>query len=76
MYVTPHIGFADDACHSTHNLSSVAWAIYDPHGEFIDLQGICLGHTTNNIFEYSVVIKLLSETISLDIWELVVNLDS
>ena len=74
--VPPHIGFTDGACCSTQNLSSTAWGIYDPHGELIGLQGICLGRTTNNITEYSVVIKFLSEAITLGIWELVVNLDS
>ena len=67
MLVSPHIGFADGACHSTQNLSSTAWAIYDPHGELIDLQGICLGRTTNNITEYSPIIELLSEAIALEI---------
>lgn len=42
----------------------------------IDLQGICLGRTTNNISEYSAVIKLLLEATTLGIRELVVNLDS
>jgi len=76
MSVSPHIGFADGACRSTLNLSSATWAIYDPHGELIDLQGICLGQTTNNITEYSTIIDLLSEAIALGIRELVVNLDS
>lgn len=76
MSLTPHIGFANGACRSTRNLSSVAWAIYNPHGEFIDLQGIVLGHKTNNIIKYNTVIKFLLEAISIDIWELVVNLDS
>src|SRR5699024_2446150 len=39
-------------------------------------QGIFLGRTTNNITEYSAVIELLLEAITLDIWELVANLDS
>lgn len=73
--MTPHIGFVDGVCCSTQKLSSVAWDIYDPHGELIDLQGICLGRTTNNIVEYNAVIELLSEAIALDIRELVVNLD-
>ena len=76
MSATPQVGFVDGACRSTRNLSSVAWAIYEHNGEFIDLQGIFLGHTTHNIVEYSVVIELLSEAIALDIRELVVNLDS
>ncbi len=74
--MTLHIIFVDGACRSTQNLSSVAWAIYDPHGDLIDLQGICLGCTTIKFSKYSAVIELLSEAISLDIRELVVNLDS
>jgi len=50
--------------------------IYDPHGELVDLQGICLGCTTNNVTEYSVIIELLTEAINLGIHTLVVNLDS
>ena len=76
MFVTPHIDFVDSAFHSTRNLSSAAWPIYDPHGELIDLQGIFLGQTTNNIAEYSAVCELLSEAIALNIQEMVVNLDS
>ena len=76
MSVIPYVGFADGACRSTRNLSSAAWVIYDPHGELEDLQGVCLGCTTNNVAEYSVVIELLAEAINLDIRTLVVNLDS
>ena len=50
--------------------------IYDPAGDLIDLQGICLGRTTNNVIEHSVVIEILTEEISLGISVLVVNLDS
>ena len=71
-----YVGFADGAWRSTRNLSSAAWVIYDPHGELIDLQGVCLGRTTNNVTEYCVVIELLVEAINLRIRALVVNLDS
>ena len=64
------------ASRSTQNLSSAAWVIYDPAGELIDLQGICLGKTTNNVIEYSAVIELLTEDIDLEIRALIVNLDS
>lgn len=67
MSTTPHVGFVDGACRSTRNLSSTTWAIYDPNGELLDLQGIYLGCTTNNITEYSTVIELLSEAIALGI---------
>jgi ribonuclease HI len=68
----PHIGFADGASHSTQNLSSATWAIYAPTNELITLRGVCLGHATNNIAEYSVVIELLIDAISLCICHLVV----
>ena len=51
------VGFADGACRSAQNLFSATWAIYDPNGELVNLQGICLGRTTNNISKYSVVIE-------------------
>ena len=76
MYITPYVGFVDGASHSTRKFSSAAWVIYDPIGELIDLQGICLGWTINNVAEYNAVIELLTEAITLDIGALVVNLDS
>ena len=76
MSGAPYVGFADGACRNTHNLSSAAWVIYDPHGELIDLQGVCLGCTTNNVAEYSAIIELLAEAINLGIHTFLVNLDS
>ena len=67
MFVTPYVSFTGGACRRTQNLSFAAWVIYDPHGELIDIQGICLGQTTNNIIKYSAVLELLSEAIALDI---------
>jgi ribonuclease HI len=72
----PYVGFVDGASHSTQNLASVAWEIYMPTDELISLRGICLGRATNNIVEYSAVIELLTEAISLGIHHLVVRLDS
>jgi ribonuclease HI len=68
----PYIGFADGASHSTQNLASVAWAIYAPTNELISLQGVCLSRATNNIAEYSAVIELLTDVISLGIRHFVV----
>ena len=76
MSDAPYVGFADSACRSTRNLSSTAWVIYDPHGKLIDLQGVCLGCTTNNLVECIAVIELLDEATNLGICTLVVNLDS
>jgi ribonuclease HI len=75
-YSLPHIGFADGASRSTRHLASAAWDIYAPTNELISLQGVCLGRETNNIAEYSAVIELLVDAISLGIRRLVVRLDS
>ena len=72
----PHIGFVDGASHSTQNLTSAAWAIYAPTNELVSLRGVCLGRATNNIAEYSTIIELLVDSISLGIHHLVVRLDS
>jgi ribonuclease HI len=72
----PYIGFADGANHSTQNLASAAWEIYAPTNELVSLRGVCLGRATNNIAEYSTVIELLVDAISLGIHHLVVQLDS
>lgn len=65
MSLTPYVSFVDGSCHSTQNLSSVAWVIYDHNGELVYIQGIYLGRATNNIVDYSAVIKLLSKAITL-----------
>jgi ribonuclease HI len=72
----PYIGFADGASRSTQNLASAAWAIYTPTNELVSLRGVCLDRATNNIAEYSVIIKLSVDAISLGICHLVVRLDS
>jgi ribonuclease HI len=72
----PHIGFVDGASRSTQNLASVAWEIYAPTNKLITLRGVCLSCATNNIAEYSVVIELLIDSISLGIRHLVLRLDS
>ena len=60
MSGSPYVGFADGSSRSTCSFSSAAWVIYDPHGELVDIQGVCLGCTTNNVAEYSAVIELLA----------------
>jgi hypothetical protein len=68
----PNIGFIDGASRSTQNLAYVAWEIYAPTNELISLRGVCLGRATNNIVEYSVVVELLIDVISLGIRHLVI----
>ena len=63
-FLEPFVGYADGASRSTLNLSSVAWDIFAPSGDLMSFRGICIGQSTNNIVEYSVLIELLFHTIS------------
>jgi ribonuclease HI len=72
----PYIGFVHGASRSTQNLVYIAWAIYAPTNELVSLRGVCLGRATKNIAEYSIIIELLIDAISLGICYLVVRLDS
>jgi ribonuclease HI len=76
VFSLPYIGFVDGASRSTKNIMSATWEIYAPTDELISLHGIFLGRATNNIAEYSSVIKLLTDVISLSIHHLIVRLDS
>jgi ribonuclease HI len=75
-FFLPHIGFTNGTSRSTQNLASASWAIYTPTNELISLRGVCLGCATNNIAEYSVIVELLIDVISLGIHHLVIRLDS
>ena len=70
------VGYADGASHSSRNLSSTAWAIFYPSGELVSFRGVCIGRSTNNIAEYSVLIELLSDAITHGIRRLTIRLDS
>ena len=70
------VGYADGASRSLRNLSSAAWAIFDPSGELVSFRGVCIGQSTNNIAEYSALIELLSNAITRGIRRLIVRLDS
>ena len=72
----PYIGFADGSSRSTRNLASDAWEIYSPTDKLINLHGIFLGCATNNIAEYSAVIELLTDAISLGIRHLIARINS
>ena len=71
-----HTGFVDVASHHTLNLASAAWVIYEPSGQLLSSGSTCLGHSTNNIAEYSAIIELLFNAISHGIQHMVVHLDS
>ena len=72
----PFVGYVDGASRSTQNLSSVAWDIFTPNGELVSFQGICIGWSTNNIIDYSMLIKLLSDSILFGINRIIIMLDS
>ena len=72
----PYVSYDNNASHSNWNLSSVAWVIFAPNGELVSLRGICISRSTNNIVEYSAVVKFLSDVISHGIDRLVNKLDS
>jgi ribonuclease HI len=76
MSSLPYINFIDGTSHSTQNLASIDWAIYAPKNELITLHGVCLGHANNNIAEYSAVIELLTDVVSLRICHLIVRIYS
>ena len=70
------IGYADGASRHTWRLASAAWVIFTPQGQLLSSRGICLGDTTNNVVEYSAVIELLRDALSLGISHLWVYLDA
>jgi hypothetical protein len=72
MSSLPYIGFIDGTSSNTQNLASSAWEIYAPTDELISLHGVFFGHATNNIAKYNVVIKFLTNVVSLGIRHLVV----
>ena len=78
MSLDTHIfkGFADSASRHTQNLTSTTWVIYSHYGQLVSLGGTCLSSTTNNIFEYSVIIEFFSNANSLGIRHLLAHLDS
>jgi ribonuclease HI len=70
------VGYADGASRHTRRLASAAWVIFTPQGRLLSSGGICLGDTTNNVVEYSVVIEFLRDALSLAISHLWVYLDA
>ena len=71
-----HFGFADGASRHTRNLASAAWVLHYPFGQLLVSRGVCIGPSSNNIAEYTAVVYLLSEAISLGVDSLVIFLDS
>jgi hypothetical protein len=71
-----YLGFTYGANHHTWNLAFAACVVYSPADLLVFSGGIFLGPSTNNVVEYSIVIKLLCDAISHGIRSLEVHLDS
>jgi ribonuclease HI len=69
------VGFVDGTSRHTRNIASTAWVIYQ-FDEVVSSGGIFLGPVTNNMAEYHVVIRILTQASSLGISRIIVNLDS
>jgi ribonuclease HI len=61
------IGYADGASRHTQRLASATWVILTPQGQLLSSGRICLGNTTTNVAEYSAVIELFCDALSLGI---------
>jgi ribonuclease HI len=71
-----HISYANGASCWTQKLSSAVWALYLPSHDLLHTNGICLGSTTNNQAEYTIIIGLLVEANHHHILHLSILLDS
>ena len=71
-----YIGFTDGASRHTQNSALAAWVIYTPTGQVLTSRGICLWPSSNNVVEYSVIIKILWDAISHGVLSLKVCLHS
>ena len=76
MESSTYIGLAYGASHHTQHLASAAWVIYTPTGKILSSRGVCLRPSSNNVAEYSAIIKLLRDAISHGVLSLEVHLDS
>ena len=70
------VGYTDGAIQHKRRLASAAWVIFTPQGQLLSFGGILLGDTTNNVTEYSEIIELLRNALSLGISHLWVYLDA
>jgi len=75
-FLKPYVGYVDGCSRSTWNLSSTAWAIFSPNGKLVSMQWIFIGHSTNNIIEYSAMVELWYDAISHGIRRIVIRLHS
>ena len=62
-----HFGFTDGASRHTWNLATTAWVLHYPSGQLLVSRGVYIGPASNNVEEYTAVVYLLSEAISLGV---------
>jgi ribonuclease HI len=70
------VGYIDGSSWHMQRISFTAWVIFSPQGQLLSSGGIYLGDTTNNVAEYSAVIELLHDALSLGISHLQIYLDA
>ena len=73
---THYLGYADGASRYSHQLASIAWAIFTPLHTLVLANGVCICNATNNQAEYDAVRGLLADALSHHILHLHVHLDS
>lgn len=78
MSSTPQfqIGYIDGVNRCSRNVASTAWVIFNPNHEFLESGGTFLRRDTNDLAEYEAIIALMTNTSTLGIRSLVVQLDS
>ena len=76
MESSVYAGYADSARCYTQNLDFVAWVIYTSKGWVVYSVGVCFQPYSNNVYEYSVMIDILRDSIYNGISSLEVCLDS
>ena len=74
--MTISFGFADGVGCYTMNLTSTTWLLYSPIDDLVSSGGTCLGLTMNNLAEYHAVIGLLIESLTSNVSQIMVYLDS
>ncbi len=71
-HILVYEGYMDGASRHTRNITFAAWILYSPASGLVSSSGAFLGLATNNVAQYSVVIEILVEAISLGISGLIV----
>ena len=71
-----YIGFIDGASRHTQHSASTSWVIYTPTSQVLSSVGVCLRPSSNNVAEYSTIIKLLRDAISHGVLSLEVRIYS